>query len=169
MSFGFFSSFSCFDNMSRTSENRRYHFSDEKRIFIKSQLLQGIKPKDVLKNWPFKRRKPALSNIYYFRRKLTATGSIKNRIGQGRPVSVSTPELDKKVLKFFSQHKKLCARNVGNELKTSDRTVRRILKKNEFKPYKLRIALDLVSRNHAQRLKFVQWFLDLSDKGKNLI
>jgi transposase len=155
--------------MSNIQNEYEYHLSDNQRQHIISQILQGTKPPEIRKSWPFARNIPALSTIYDLKKKVRRTGSIKNRKGQGHPVTVTTQELENKVEEKIKDVKYHSVRSIARELKTGKSTIWKIIRRKKYRSYCVKTALDLKQQHFVARMTFAEWFEMLSENRKNLI
>jgi len=155
--------------MCDNSKKQNYHFNEEQKIYINSMLLKGKTPKQIKEEWPFERRSPSISKIYYLKNKVSRTGSVDQRKGQGHPVTIINSEMEENIENCIKKNYAVSLRNISRRLKISYSSVRKYLIRNRFRSYKIKNALDLTTKNFEQRIEFSDWYSSLSDKRKNLI
>ena len=105
----------------------------------------------------FNKEAPPRQTLIDWKNKLLETGSlVHQRPGQGRPKSAESQENEERVLGAVQRDPTTSTRRLSEELELSQSNVCRILKKNEFHPYKPLYCQELVDGDDDRRRQFCE-------------
>lgn len=94
------------------------------------------------------------------------TGSVKNRPKQGRPNVVLNEETSLEVLQSVIEDPHLSTNAISRNLGISQSSVRRVLHKNSFKPYKIHMVQELSDDDFDRRVEFCELMMDNLDNNR---
>lgn len=122
-----------------------------KRSVVQFYFDQGYSTPEIVRL--LKKEKISKQFVYYTIQKLRDTGSIQDRKRTGRPRTVRTPELQKKIRRILKKNPQRSLNKLSQKLNISDRSLRRVVHEDlGLKTYKKRKHHGL---NVAQRKKRV--------------
>lgn len=138
---------------------------DLKRNSVIALYLEGKSNIDI------RRALPNLQlNEKFVRRtiqRFTETGSVKKRYGGGRRCTATAPAVVEKVRHRLRRNPERSANQLAQDLKVSDRSVRRILKeKLKVKPLKKNFSQELTALQKSKRLARSKELIRLLDTGE---
>jgi transposase len=87
------------------------------------------------------------------------TGSVHDRARSGRPRSSTDEDSAARVVDCVLNSPKKSIRKLSQETSVCRRSIQRILKKNNFHPYKVHLVQELHGDDTDRRMEFCQWFL----------
>lgn len=124
---------------------------DEKWAAVKRLRLCNCRPCEIVKLL----HKDGISKQFVLRtlKRFKETGSVEKRHSPGRPRSVRTPEVIKRVRERFRRNPRQSGRKMATKLNISGRTFRRIVSDDlRLRPYKRRKLAGLSADQKQKRL-----------------
>lgn len=88
------------------------------------------------------------------------TGNVKNKPKLGRPKSATTEEKQLDTLLAIVESPHVSTRQVARDLETSQTSVRRVLKKAKYHPYKIQLVQELSDDDFDRRSEFCGVMMD---------
>ena len=108
---------------------------------------------------------PSASQIRYWKEKLLETGTlVKNREGAGRPVSASGDGNKEAVRNLINESPTISTRELSRATHVSQTSIRRIIKKEGFRPWKLSIHQELYDADPDRRIEFCEGVMRLTEQ-----
>lgn len=89
-------------------------------------------------------------------KRFEATGSVKDRPRTGRPITATTEEKSLDVVLSFTEDPHCTIRKAAQEHGISSKSVHRILKKNKFHPFHVRLVHELNEDDFDRRVEFCE-------------
>lgn len=123
---------------------------EEKRAAIKLYHDNGYSPSQILKQ--LEKLNIGRSLVYRTVKRLSETGFTKDRPRSGRPRSIRTPALKRKVYHRLRRNPQQSANKLARQLNTSSTSIRRIIREDiGLYPYKKRQVFGLTADKKKKR------------------
>lgn len=108
-------------------------------------------------NQTFNQRPPiSKSAVEKTVKRFSDTGSVKDRVRSGRPLSTTSPEKTEEVLLTYQENPRTSTRKAAQATDTDKRSVARILKKHNYYPFKCHSVQELNEDDYPKRVDYCE-------------
>lgn len=140
-----------------------FKFTLEERIFLLTSYIRNDAHfqticEEFAQQFP-NRRLPNRRNVRRLYTKFQQTGSVADAPRAGRPRSMTTEANMETVALSYVEEANVSARRLARELQISDRSIRRMLKRMNYRAYRPRLIHALHEDDYDRRLEFCEWFI----------
>lgn len=136
----------------------------DQRVFCVEQFIKNNSVIQVQRDFRRTfdvRNVPSRPTILCWVQKWRTQGSVANAKHSGRPLSACTPENQLRVQQAVTASPTRSVTQHAQALNLSDRSIRRMLHKMSFHPYKIALVQQLSDQDKQQRIGFCRTFLQL--------
>lgn len=136
-----------------------YFTNEERRILCFLNIDEGLSLQETARRFhqQFPNRPcPSAAGIWKMIKKLRLTGSVFNRPKPGRPRSATNEANEVMVIASVYNKTQQSLREIANETGGSITSVWRILRRNKFHPYGVKLTHELSGTDFAKRLDFCE-------------
>lgn len=112
--------------------------------------------------YPNRRNHPTRQYIIYLIRKMRQEPEVRDNFIISEVVEVN-------VLEFVNQNPTASTREIGQELRISHESARRILKKHRYRSFKYQLHQHLYVDDFERRLEYCNWFLRNNNNNNDLV
>ncbi|CAF3723321.1 unnamed protein product [Rotaria sp. Silwood1] len=145
----------------------------EERIFLLKQWWTSGKTSRIIKaafQAEFPDTKfPIRQAIYQLARKFDDTGSVEDAPRRGRPATIRTEENMQRVSETFLLNPRTSQRRASLDLGISRRSLDRLMRDLNLKPYKPRLLQALNEDDPDRRMEFCEWILVSTEEDPTLL
>lgn len=97
------------------------------------------------------------------------SGSVANLPKSGRPKTATNEDVAQDIAVSLEENHHLSSIELGNMHEISRRSVIRILKREKYHPYKIRLVHELAEEDFDRRLQFCEILMDICNRDNNFV
>lgn len=149
----------------------RYYYSVEEKCFLFDSFRQTGSATQALRRYRLQfpnRQVPSRKIFYRLKKTFFETGSVKKKPVVRRKTKI-TEEMEINVLAYFRAFPYKSIPDILRELPISYGSVKNILKKHKFRPYKPTRVQKLTARQKEERLRFCRYMMEEIERNPNFL
>lgn len=115
--------------------------------------------------------RPPISKSTVFKtvKRFEDTGSVKDRPRSGRSLSATNEDKSLEILQTFVEEPTTSIRNAASHHDVSSYSVLKVLKRNSYHPYKVKLVQELSEDDFDRRLEFCEIMMTRCDQSPNFL